>query len=78
MTDKLTERLLCMRQHGIEDGDAFDLMLAVEKVLALIEQHEQIEQHNESVSLNRISDLRTEPSSADYRAALTEALGVEA
>ena len=39
-------------------------------LLALIEEHERRERHNESVPLNQISDLQPEPTSADYRAAL--------
>lgn len=52
------------------------LLDAVDKVLALCDEHARIEAHNESVPLNRISDLLAEPSSADYRAAVAEALGV--
>lgn len=37
---------------------------------ALIEEHERRERHNDTVPLNRISDIVPEPTSAEYRRAL--------
>lgn len=44
-----------------------------ERLVALVElitEHERREKHNESVPLNRLSDLQPEPTAAEYRAAL--------
>ncbi|QGJ88947.1 hypothetical protein PBI_TEAMOCIL_96 [Microbacterium phage Teamocil] len=43
---------------------------ALSPLLALIAEHQRREEHNETVPLNRISDIQPEPSSADYRRAL--------
>ena len=50
------------------------LLAAVEAIRALIAEHERIEFHNDTVPLNRISDLEREPTSEDYRRALDAAL----
>lgn len=41
-----------------------------ERVGMVIAEHERREVHNESVPLNRLSDLLIEPTSAEYRLAL--------
>lgn len=52
------------------------LIAALEGVMALIDEHARREAHNEMVPLNRISDLRPEPISEEYRRVITDALGV--
>lgn len=43
---------------------------APQALLDLIAEHERRERHNDTVPLNRISDLLPEPTAAEYRKAL--------
>ncbi|QDP43626.1 hypothetical protein QDA09_gp89 [Microbacterium phage Tyrumbra] len=40
------------------------------RVEALVDEHERRERHNDTVPLNRLSDLQPEPRASEYRAAL--------
>lgn len=52
------------------EADHDRLHKAITEALAVVDRHASAELHNETVPLNRLSDLIPEPSSADYRAAL--------
>lgn len=54
------------------------LIAAVEGVVALIGEHARREAHNEALSISDIADLLPEPTSEEYRRAVTAALGIEA
>ncbi|AWY05440.1 hypothetical protein HOT42_gp91 [Microbacterium phage Metamorphoo] len=68
MFREMDRDLLAMRAAA----DALTALLdSQRRVEALIAEHERREQHNESVPLNRLSDLQPEPRASEYRAALT-------
>ncbi|QTF81606.1 hypothetical protein SEA_PULCHRA_91 [Microbacterium phage Pulchra] len=65
-------------RHWVDAKIAQRVNATLRAVMALVVEHEDRERHNDTVPLNRLSDIRPEPSAAEYRAAIQQALDTAA
>lgn len=67
LTREMDQDILAMRSAQNALTALLDSRARVE---ALVTEHERREAHNDTVPLNRLSDLQPEPRASEYRAAL--------